>query len=65
MIETEIDWSNAPKWANYHAFDEDGDGFWFKEKPKSIKDFWTRKGVCKLSKYIFYWNHTVTRRPSA
>jgi hypothetical protein len=33
---TQIDWSNAPEWANYHAFDESGSGFWYEEKPKLL-----------------------------
>ena len=24
-----VDWSNAPEWADVHAFDEDGTGWWF------------------------------------
>lgn len=25
----EVDWSNAPKWADSHAFDQDGTGYWY------------------------------------
>ena len=24
-----VDWSNAPEWADSHAFDKDGSGFWY------------------------------------
>ena len=28
-----IDWSKAPEWANWHAFDVDGGGRWLTSKP--------------------------------
>lgn len=27
------DWSQAPEWAEWHAVDGDGLGFWYKDKP--------------------------------
>lgn len=28
-----IDWSKAPEWANWHAIDSDGGGYWYEVKP--------------------------------
>jgi hypothetical protein len=35
-----IDWSTAPRWANYHAFDNDGKGWWYASKPVRILVGW-------------------------
>lgn len=28
-----IDWTQAPAWAQYHAFDKDGMGWWYEHEP--------------------------------
>ena len=28
------DWKDAPEWANYLAMDEDGQWFWYENRPK-------------------------------
>ena len=35
-----IDWTQAPAWANYHAFDEDGRGFWYEVLPTFRGNWW-------------------------
>lgn len=46
----EIDWSEAPEWANWVAIDANGEWFWFENEPKilSIQDIWDVKdgNVC-------------------
>ena len=37
---TVIDWTQAPTWANYHTFDEDGRGFWYEVLPVFVGDWW-------------------------
>jgi len=32
----EVDWSKAPRWANYWAMDDDGAAFWYEKKPTCV-----------------------------
>lgn len=32
----EVEWNNAPHWANYHAIDADGTGRWYSHHPTRI-----------------------------
>jgi hypothetical protein len=38
---TFANWNNAPEWANYHAIDKDGEGYFFEHEPRYFID-----GVC-------------------
>lgn len=33
-----IDWTQAPAWAQYHAIDQNGNGYWFEDLP-TISDY--------------------------
>lgn len=33
MVTYEVDWSSAPEWAEFHAFDLNGDGHWYENQP--------------------------------
>jgi hypothetical protein len=65
----EIDWGNAPDWANYHAFDANGNGYWYEEKPKLLKNYglWGVTIRKVLSSNLFnnktYFANTLTCRP--
>lgn len=30
---TEIDWSKAPGWADYHATNRDAESYWYRSRP--------------------------------
>ena len=36
----EIDWRDAPRWANYHAIDTDGESCWYENEPIYEDDLW-------------------------
>jgi hypothetical protein len=62
----EIDWRNAPEWANYHAYEEDGVGYWFQKKPYKFYGIWKNEGKFIESGYtITNWQETLTCRPAA
>ncbi len=62
----QIDWSNAPDWANYHAFDEGGTGYWYEKSPIMRDNFWSSKGKYLQSGYeIPIWKDSLTSRPAA
>ena len=61
----QIDWSKAPEWANYHAFDKDGVGFWYENLPQKTDKNWIDKGMLDFSGYEIDWTQTLTRRPAA
>ena len=55
-----IDWTNAPNWAQYHAYDADGIGSWHQEEPTVGQyGFWTSTGYEWPSRYISKTNATV------
>jgi hypothetical protein len=64
-----IDWSIAPEWANYHAFDNDGGAFWHAYKPKRVKSAgcWISTGMAFPSGLRkpdnVKWEKSVTERP--
>lgn len=35
-----VDWTNAPDWADVHAFDEDGKGYWYGANSNVYKKEW-------------------------
>jgi hypothetical protein len=57
------DWSTAPSWANYLAQDEDGEWFWFQNKPNAGQAaWWVSKGEgCRAG--ISSWCDTLEERP--
>ena len=62
----QIDWSKAPEWANYHAFNDDGQGYWFEKQPISRSTFWSTNNRLLESPYkILSWKKSLTRRPDA
>ena len=58
-----VDWTNAPEWADSHAFDEDGDGWWFGSRCGDIS--W--HSINNLSKFTLPegldWAKSKTTRP--
>lgn len=34
------DWKDAPEWAKYLSMDEDGEWYWFENKPAIFGDLW-------------------------
>ena len=64
----EINWSEAPEWAMWHAFDEDGWGYFHECKPIPEGRTWkTEGGLCKATgprEFCRKWKETLTQRPS-
>lgn len=59
-------WSDAPDWAKYLAMDANGEWYWYKSKPKKLKDCDCWSG----GKYGYYagnsfegWKQTLEARP--
>ena len=48
-----IDWSSAPEWAEFHAFDKDGRGYWYKSRPTldPCADYWYVPGCHQKGEY--------------
>lgn len=70
----EIDWSKAPEWADWHAIDEDGKGFWFEIKPSidRVINCWDNKGggsydpsgTQNIGGVFSEWKQSLQKRPS-
>lgn len=69
-IQPKIDWSKAPKWANYYAINGyDGRAYWFEAQPYPDKKYreWDSNG--KMFEFhqkypIQYdWEQTLIQRP--
>jgi len=64
---TQPDWNNAPEWAYYHAFDEDGEEYWYENKPIDLVLSWeTRGGEWDIVKELTPrkdWRDTLSKRP--
>lgn len=58
-----VDWSNAPEWADRHAFDEDGKGYWLGSKIGNIKWFTTYQESDFTLPSGLDWKQSKTRRP--
>ena len=64
-----IDWSQAPAWAQYHVFDKDTVGFWFEKKPFVGGIVWwpSRATDCARSGYALPagqdWRQSLVERP--
>lgn len=69
--ESNINWESAPNWANWHAFDGDGAGWWYASKPVWILNGWNvdRAGnvLCKPSNLQTAtpgkWRESLVKRP--
>lgn len=63
----QVDWTNAPDWANYHAIDSDSQGNYYELEPSIFRGAWNnRKSRYKPSGFYFYikkWKETLTKRP--
>ncbi len=64
-----IDWSTAPEWAKYHAFNSDGRGGWHQNLPsinQVVPLFWGQAGYCWPSGYQLpygeIWQDSLTAR---
>ena len=56
------DWSQAPKWANYYAIDDDGQCFWYENEPvRRGNDFYPSSGRDQL--HIKKKSTTLFKRP--
>ena len=63
---TKPDWNNAPKWANWLAMDEDGDWYWYEDKPQhlSIGVWYSSPGKVEFAESSITqdWKETMERR---
>jgi len=63
-----IDWTKAPLNANYHAFDANGEGFWYGRKPvRNVAVWWREPGsLVEQSGYTLPastdWKTTLVKR---
>lgn len=62
-----IDWSQAPAWAQYHAFDKDGTGRWHRRKPVYLASVWGCMNWHKMSDTKMpagmNWKKSLVERP--
>jgi hypothetical protein len=71
-IDFNVDWTHAPKWALYHAFDQFGIGFWFSHFPSPINGSWgiihggsqIEKSGYRESENLNLWDKSRTERDS-
>lgn len=65
----QVDWSKAPEWANWHAFDSNGHGYWYPSKPEMSSTCMvnTHKTIgAKRSGYennLVHWTGSLAKRP--
>lgn len=65
----DVDWNEAPEWANYHAVDADGEAWWYENEPRLLMSCWSevwcgeiaKKGITNLEG--INWQQTLTKRP--
>ncbi len=62
-----IDWTQAPPWARYHAFDKIGAGYWYENRPEPfVKPWWEATGLIIRSGYTLPsgedWRESLTKR---
>jgi hypothetical protein len=61
----EVNWSSAPKWANYHAYCENKKGYWYQQLPGEIHEDWYESNY--PSKFTLRngldWKKSITKRP--
>lgn len=64
-----VDWSMAPKWAQWFAVDENGKGWFYAEKPTAsdfawgFADMWSGRDVVEGSFIFEHWKKTLIERP--
>lgn len=46
------DWSDAPEWANYLAMDNNGDWYWYEEKPEICCMSWLPSRFAKSAMQV-------------
>jgi hypothetical protein len=61
----QIDWSQAPEWANYVAMDKNGDWYWHQEKPQMLKDRFGYSNNQQFYKSTMRWRDSLQQRPEA
>lgn len=68
----QVDWSEAPEWANWYAIDEDGKGHWYECEPVISRNLnvWDNEngGIFALSDrrigYYEEWEQSERKRPN-
>lgn len=50
-----IDWTDAPYWARYWAMDDDGDAFWYENKPILRSNWWFTPEGTEAKAPMFGW----------
>ena len=56
-------WDTAPDWAEYLAMDEDGEWYWYENKPTIAKDCWfSKKGQSLNAGYSVCWDSSLESR---
>lgn len=67
LPETTVDWSNAPKWAQYVAMDSSGEWWWHLNKPYQICGRWEVDGaeseLAESEPIAIDWKCTLMKRP--
>lgn len=67
----EPDWSKAPEWANYHAVDQNGDTYWYENKPSAFDEVWNLWNFGKVKVKVEFdtattnnnWRDTLQEKP--
>lgn len=61
-----VDWNDAPEWANFHAVNADGRGYYYNKMPRVLKNIWNDGGRSKNSgNYINpNWRESLRERPT-
>lgn len=63
-----LTWLEAPEWAQWFAFDEDGYAFWYQHKPDLCNDCFTGVGKTEMAlnttKVRATWAASLTQKPS-
>jgi len=64
-----VDWSQAPEWANYWAMDDDGEAYWFEEKPTIDWGVWLSQSRQRIAPDFggaaIDWQDSLVARPAA
>jgi hypothetical protein len=67
----EVDWSNAPKWADAHVFHSDHCGAWIQHDKAKPDEFggWSKCSLARFSEFTLAfdlsWKQSLTTRPEA
>lgn len=67
---TKYQWKQSPSWARYHAFDGDGEGYWYKHEPmpSEFESYWVGGGNHEKNNIAYdgnndFWQDTLEPRP--